>query len=255
MLLIAGSLAEATAATRAEATRGWVVEIDGEPSSAIEVFHSDYDVAWLLETPDYGILLVSPRFEQVRRAQTDDVEGSVIEKSVNLTVTLKDDIEWEDVAALKRIGTTYTWTLDGHDFTLKKAPPVLGRRSAEDLEERHIEFPAKSAAYLETARAKALPMRKSDAEDLMVRVYFGSWSPICERIVPKIMALEEAWGSVRFEYYGLPQPLVDDPHAQEMGITGVPTVVVFRGDEEVERISGRILDEPADAIAAALGSL
>jgi thiol-disulfide isomerase/thioredoxin len=75
--------------------------------------------------------------------------------------------------------------------------------------------------------------KASDEDELIVRVYFGSWSPICERIVPKIMAVEEAWRFVRFEYYGLPKPLSDDELARSQGITGLQTVLVLRGGEEV----------------------
>ena len=45
----------------------------------------------------------------------------------------------------------------------------------------------------------------------------------------------------------------DRLHAVDMGILGVPTVVVLRGGEEVERLSGRPLADPASALADALG--
>jgi thiol-disulfide isomerase/thioredoxin len=94
--------------------------------------------------------------------------------------------------------------------------------------------------------------KASDEDELIVRVYFGSWSPICERIVPKIMAVEEAWRFVRFEYYGLPKPLSDDELARSQGITGLQTVLVLRGGEEVARLTGRQLDSPEEAFSRGL---
>ncbi|MEO1086958.1 MAG: hypothetical protein AAFY88_22205, partial [Acidobacteriota bacterium] len=68
----------------------------------------------------------------------------------------------------------------------------------------------------------------------------------------KIMAVEETWRHVRFEYYGLPKSVHEDPHAVDQRITGVPTVVVLRDGEEVERLTGRQLDQPEQAIGGAL---
>ena len=49
---------------------------------------------------------------------------------------------------------------------------------------------------------------------------------------------------MRFEYYGLPQPLTDDEVAVRDGILGVPTAVVYVDDAEVGRLSGRPLNTP-----------
>ncbi|MCG8461009.1 MAG: thioredoxin family protein, partial [Holophagales bacterium] len=160
------------------------------------------------------------------------------------------------VTTFTRSRQVMRFELDGRAYTLRPAPPVLGRQSSLAVGERHPSFSQKSAAFRQNHDQKSVamsaPVEKAAAEDLMVRVYFGSWSPICERIVPKLMAVEESWGHVRFEYYGLPQPLIDDPHAVDMGITGVPTVVVFRGGQELERLMGRQLDDPSEALTRVL---
>ena len=69
------------------------------------------------------------------------------------------------------------------------------------------------------------------------------------------MALEERLrGRVRFEYYGLPKPLTDDPIVREEGITGVPTVLVSVDGEEIGRLQGRALDRPGEALAGLFGA-
>lgn len=230
-----------------EQTKDWVIEVDGEEQAGAQVYYSDYEVAWLLEVPGHGSLLVSPRGNSVQRVGEKALtKGSGIDASM-------DTVRSHDlVAEFAQSRGVITFDLEGHAFVMKPAPPVLGRRSSEDLDARHPSFGEKSAAYRTKAARRAAPLQKSSADDVTVRVYFGSWSPICDRIVPKIMAVEESWGHVRFEYYGLPERVTEDPHAVDQRITGVPTVVVLRDGEEVDRLTGRQLDQPEQAIGGAL---
>lgn len=231
-----------------EHTKAWQLEIDGEVSELTEIYYSDYEVAWLLKTPKDGSLLVSPRGMSVQR-----VAEQAFARKAGTGATLEPLGGHDVVAEFTQSRQVISFELDGRAFALKPAPPILGRRSSLDLGERHPAFEHKAADYRPQAQKRAPPLEKAAAEDVIVRVYFGSWSPICERIVPKIMAVEEAWRHVRFEYYGLPEPLTDDPHAVDLRITGVPTVVILRGGEESERLTGRQLDQPEAALGTALG--
>ena len=232
-----------------ERTRDWVVEVDGEEVK-VDVYYSEYEVAWLLRF-EGGDLLVSPRGMSVQ-----GVDPDAFSATGELSALLAPINGPGAVATFTRSRQVMAFDLDGRAYALRPAPLVLGRQSSLALEERHPSFVQKSATFRQNHDQKSIemsaPVEKAAAEDLMVRVYFGSWSPICERIVPKLMAVEQSWGNVRFEYYGLPQPLIDDPHAVDMGITGVPTVVVFRGGEELERLMGRQLDEPSAALTRVL---
>ncbi len=84
-----------------------------------------------------------------------------------------------------------------------------------------------------------------------MRVYFGTWCPVCGRLVPRVIKLaDELEGSkVRFEYYGLPQPMSDDPITKADKLHGVPTAIVYLGDKEVGRLSGGDLNAPEKSIA------
>ena len=232
-----------------EQTKAWVVEVDGEISKGARVYYSDYEVAWLLKVPKHGWLLLSPRGDKsVQRVE----EKAFAAKAVGVGATLEPLASSKVVAHYAQSRGVITFELGEHVFTMRPAEPVLGRRAATDLADRHPDFDFKAADYRAKAAKRAAPLEKSMADDVTVRVYFGSWSPICERIVPKIMAVEESWQHVRFEYYGLPKPLTDDPHARELRLSGVPTVVILRDGEEVERLGGRQLDAPEEAIGQAL---
>jgi hypothetical protein len=56
----------------------------------------------------------------------------------------------------------------------------------------------------------------------------------------------------RFEYYGVPQGITGDPVAKRADISGVPTAVVFRGDQEVGRLMGNDWKFPELALSALL---
>lgn len=234
-----------------ERTRDWIVDLGGEELKGAEVFYSDYEVAWVLRLPGLRALMLSPRGDN----SVQRIDEKVFAKTAGVGASLSAGGSQDVVAQYSRSGGEMSFELDGHTYSLRPAPPVLGHRSASDVGERHPAFVPAVAAYREKAGARMPPMSKAATEEVTVRVYFGSWSPICERIVPKTMAVEEAWKRVRFEYYGLPQPLTDDPHAVTMKLTGVPTVVILRGGEEVERLAGRRLDQPETAIAEALADL
>jgi thiol-disulfide isomerase/thioredoxin len=233
-----------------ELTRDWVVAVDGEEVSGAEIYYSDYEVAWLVSTPQLGSLLISPRGKSVQR-----VAGKALREKGGAAAELDASPELELVAEFTTSQRVMSFELDGHAVELRPAPPMMGRQAAKSVEERHPTFAQKEAAYQEKVAIRAAPVQKAAAEQLLVRVYFGSWSPICQRIVPKIMAVEKVWRSVRFEYYGLPEILIEDQLAKDQGITGVPTVVVLRGGEEVARLTGRQLDQPADVLENALNGL
>ena len=227
-------------------TKDWVVSIDGEDVESAEIYYSDYEVAWLIATPKLGTLLLSPRGDSVQ-----SVVGKAVHSKSQSTAMLKAGSTLEQVATFTTSHKVMSFELDGKKVDLKPAPPLLGRQNFGALEERHPQFEEKAAAYRGQAAAKAMPL-KSHRDDLMVRVFFGSWSPICARIIPKIIAVEKEWQSVRFEYYGVPKVITDDELAKEQQITGVPTVVILRDGEEVNRYTGRQLDDPVDVLERAL---
>lgn len=230
-------------------TKDWVLAVDGVELDTAAIYYSDYEVAWLVSEPDLGTLLISPRGNSVQAVSAKSFKSAGSEP----VAVLKAGSVLRHIGTFKTAQGVMAFELDGLKVELKPAPPLLGRRAFSALEARHPSFELKSAAYGQHFSTQAVPF-KSLPEDLVVRVYFGSWSPICERIVPKIIAVEKAWPGVRFEYYGVPKVIPDDEQARRDRITGVPTVLVVSGDTEIERLAGRLLDDPAESIGQALSS-
>jgi len=227
----------------------YVFELDGRDPEDAEIYFSRYEVAYLviaseLEAP----LLVSPRGRAVQR-----VRPGKLAKRQQIRADLGADAVLEYVGEFRRQRGEMIFTVDGKTAKLKPHPPVLGRQSAADLRDRLPKY-----AHVATARGRSakagLPELPEAGEHLKVRVYFGSWSPLCERLVPDIIAVGEKRTNprVRFEYYGLPRRIIDDPVAREEGIHAVPTAVVYRDGEEIGRLTGLRLRSPAEGLAQLL---
>jgi len=228
-----------------ELTRDYVLKVDGVDVDGAEIYHSRYEVAYLVVSPELpSALLFSPRGRSVQ-----SVDGEKLAKAAGPTAKLGGAAAARYLGEYEEHRGVMTFKLDdGRTVALEPRPPLLGRQSNESLEERHPRYGEKARAY--RPRKAAMSTMAIPRGEVRVRVYFASWSPICERLVPKVLRVEqELRGRVRFEYYGLPNPLSDDPVVARDSILSVPTVVVYVDDEEIGRLSGRALDEPEAAFS------
>ncbi|MEM8930382.1 MAG: thioredoxin family protein [Acidobacteriota bacterium] len=246
-----GAQAEADALFRDFAPFGQLaVEIDGEPLEGAELFHAERAGAYLLIAPS----LKSPLLVNVRSRQVERVSFMKIRKNDGGTVDLLADASFDTVGPFQVGAKALNFALaDGRKVTLSQKPSLLGFQTNAGMADYNPAYGYKAKEY--APKSAALDSLRTEGRDVTVRVYFGSWCPVCGRLVPKVMALENALAGskMQFEYYGLPQPMSDDPVAEEMGIHGVPTAVIFSGGKEIGRLGGRELYAPEAAIRDALG--
>ncbi|MCP4658594.1 MAG: thioredoxin family protein [bacterium] len=232
-----------------ELTSQYVFELDGRDLEGAEIYYSKYEVAYLVIASELATpLLVSPRGHSVQRVQPQKLA-----KRKKIRADLGANAVLEFVGEYRRRRGAMIFTIDGKTAKLKPHPPVLGHQSSADVRDRLPKYAHLAEARGRSAKA-GLPELPQAGENLKVRVYFGSWSPLCERLVPGIIAVEEKRKNpqVRFEYYGLPRRIIDDPVAREDGIYAVPTAVVYRDDEEIGRLTGLQLRSPAEGLARLL---
>ena len=117
--------------------------------------------------------------------------------------------------------------------TPDEKPPLLGKRSGEDLKNYNPEYGRTAEAHpIGVELVQELGGQQTPVE---VRIYFGTWCPYCSRSVPKVLKLEDELGEsvIRFAYYGLPKNLGSTPEAKILGITAVPTGIVYRDGREI----------------------
>ncbi len=233
-----------------ELTTDWQFELAGELQADAEIYHSPREVAYLIVAPGLDRpLLVSPRGESVQA-----VASTAVGRETH-SASLEGGSSIQSLGTYTQHGKAIHFEIGGQAAELKPRPPLLGNQSQLAVVQRSPQYAQAAEAY-SLAKSFAPQQVPVDGERVRVRVYFGSWSEICGELVPKIMRVEEAWHSagVRFEYYGVPQPITDDPVAVAEGILGVPTAIAYVDGEEIGRLSGRPLDTPETSLVELLSS-
>jgi thiol-disulfide isomerase/thioredoxin len=240
----AAELPGVAAVSDLEVNGGFVFELDGRNVEDAEIYLSEREVAYLviaseLETP----LLISPRGKSVQSLRAD----RLTRRDGGADLAAGSVLEY--LGEYETRGGEMIFEIDGKVAKLEPKPPLLGHQTFDELG-RHDPKYAYNARSLSDKKTASAPAPPRAGEDVKIRVYFGSWSEICEMLVPKVQQLEDDWKQygVRFEYYGLPKPIVDDQHAVEMEIRGVPTAVGFVDGEEVGRATGLELKTPEESL-------
>lgn len=224
------------------------LEIDGEAVDGATVYRSDRAGAYLVLGPS----LDSPILVNIRSQQVERVGLLKVAKRDDGTIDLLADAAFESIGRFRIGQKQIHFQLDGQEAVLAPKPPLLGVQTAEALAEHNPAYGLKAERYQVDSQALAA---LEGVENGRIKVFFGSWCPVCGRYVPRVMKVQEELGGAgpEIEYYGLPQPMSSDPITEEMEIRGVPTVIVYRGGEEVARLSGADLTSPAESFAQALG--
>ncbi len=226
----------------------FLFELDGETLEHAEIYLSDRAASYLVIAPELASpLLINPRAQSV-----ESVSFMKVMKRDDGTIDLLADASFNRLGAFSIDGQAIVFEVKGQDAKLKAKPPLLGEQDAEALKAFKPEYAQLADQYAPDARFVGKLKEQEDA--VRVRVYFGTWCPVCGRLVPRILRLaDEVKGSrVHFEYYGLPQPMTDDPIARREDLHGVPTAIVYLGDKEIGRLGGADLNSPEKAITRAI---
>lgn len=233
--LLSPSVVAAQGATADFTPADYVVKVDGKALDA-EVWQSRIAGHLLILSDQLG----SPVRLVLREARAETVQFMKVDKRQDGGLTVLPDAAERDLGSFKVSpgGAGVTFSIDGKTVELGQKPALLGDQDLSGMKEysRDYELRAEqyrpSRAFIDKLRAEGRPVR--------VEVYFGSWCPYCQEMVPRMMRVaEELEGSkIEVDFYGLPQgeAFSRDPRAKALDITGVPTGVVFIGDEEIGRI-------------------
>ena len=219
-------------------------ELGGETLKHAEIFLSDKAAAYLVIAPELASpVLISPRTQSV-----ETVSFMKVAKREDGTIDLLADASFNTLGSFKLQQQEVVFQVKGQTAKLKAKPPLLGTQPAETLRSYKPEYGRNADAYQPIE--KAVENLRSQSKDVRVVVYFGTWCPVCGRQVPKILKVADQLGDSRidFEYYGLPQPMTDDPKTEEDDLHGVPTVIVYVEGKEIGRLTGGDLHTPEKSI-------
>jgi thiol-disulfide isomerase/thioredoxin len=166
-------------------------------------------------------------------------------------VPASDLLRGEDEIDLKQeVTRTYLgdFSQDGPELVLpgplkarlRPRPPLLGARELGDMLEHSPGYREGMKSYrLDPAKVAKLAAL---TEPVQIRLVFGSWCGHCKHYLPHALKLEEALrgAKIDFDYYGIDYPPTgwEDSEVKALGVTGLPTAIVFRGGKEVGRFTG-----------------
>ncbi|MEZ5333322.1 MAG: thioredoxin family protein [Thermoanaerobaculia bacterium] len=215
-------------------TSEYVFELDGSTDPGAEVFVQGQGAAFLIVSDSIeSPLLVEPRAGDVKA-----VSLLKVARQADGTVNLLPNAVAASEGAFTVEMDGVTFDLDGHPAGLMVKPPWIGDAGIQDLLDYSLEYRRGAEDY--TASEPILRELQAEDRPVTVRVFFGSWCPHCQMVMPRILKVAEALrgSKIALEFYGLPRGIGDDPEAKRWDIDGVPTGVVLIGDREVARISG-----------------
>jgi thiol-disulfide isomerase/thioredoxin len=151
-------------------------------------------------------------------------------------------------------GESPTFTVAGAHARLVAGPPLLGEQTADALLRHDPGYGRRAAAY--QPDAAALARLAAVPAGVRLRVYFGSWCPICAQAVPRLIKVIATLKQphLAVEYYGLPQDRDADPEPARMNLHGLPTAIVYgQGNKELGRITDDQWRRPEVALRTILG--
>jgi thiol-disulfide isomerase/thioredoxin len=233
-------------------TGEYIFSLGGADIKDAEIYLSEKAGAYLIIAP----ALASPILLNARTQNVESVSFMKVQKNADRSVDLLADASFEQLDKFKvASGQKVTFNLKGKEGALRPRPPLLGLQTSESFKTNKPDYGFRAEEYKPDPALVA--KLKAETRNVRVRVYFGTWCPVCGRMVPKILKLaSELQGSkIQFEYYGLPQPMSDDPITGKENLNGVPTAIVYVDGKEFGREDGHTLNQPEQAFLNTLAGI
>lgn len=225
-----------------------VLAVDGKTVEDARIYRAAAPPAILILTGE----LPAPVLVLPGRGTVETVDPAKLVRRPGGAVDLLPEPILAPQGAFELAGEAVVFTVEGRPVRLEPRPPLLGLKTAAELA-------AYSSLYAEGAAAYepdelALELLEGETRPVRVRVFFGSWCPLCQRTVPSAVRLtqELEGSSVRIEFYGLPRGFRGESQATRYGVSAVPTGVILLDGREIGRIQGEGWVRPEWTIRQAL---
>ena len=222
----------------------FMIEVNGQALDGAELYKAERAGAYLILAPS----LPSPLLVNARNRQVERISLLKVSKQGDGSIDLLADAAFDTVGSFDVGDKRLSFLVDDKAFVLKEKPSLTGEQTPSTLFDYDPSYKTAASEYaLDAAQVEKL---RAENRDVEVQIYFGSWCPVCSRLVPKVLRLEEELqgSKIRFQYYGLPRDMGSDPVTEKKDLHGVPTGIVLVSGQEVGRLGGRELYKPESAL-------
>jgi thiol-disulfide isomerase/thioredoxin len=211
----------------------YALEMDGKPVADAGFFHSQASGTILIQTSQLSTLVELQPRGRVLLTHTPDG----FHRNRDGTLDRLPRAKPVSSATFELVDSLPRFELGGHRFVVREKEPLLGPQTAASLIEYDPTYGLRAQLY--EPQDPYLDVLKQVTEPIVVRVFLGTWCTVCTELMPNVLRVDqELQGSkVRFEYYGIPRDY-DDPEVKKLGITNLPTGIVYVGGQELQRIVG-----------------
>jgi thiol-disulfide isomerase/thioredoxin len=228
----------------------FVFFLGGAEDPEAEIFQSQSAGAYLVVSK----LVESPVLIEARSAAVSTVNLMKVDRQISGDLHLLPEASLEPLGKFTIAGEGITFRVEGEAAELRNKPWLLGEQDLSGMRAYSREYREGAEAY-ETSQP-VLRQLQAEARPVEVRVFFGTWCPHCQQVLPRVLRVAEelAGSKVRLSFYGLPRGpgFSADPEVKKLDIDSVPTGVIFVDGREVGRISGSGWKVPELAIKNAI---
>lgn len=209
------------------------LEMDGKLVADAAFFHSQASGTILIQTPQLSsIIELQPRG---RVLLTHSADG--FHRNRDGTLDRLPRAKPASSSTFELADSLPRFELEGHRFVVREKAPLLGPQTAASLIEHDPTYGQRAQLY--QPQDQYLDVLRQVTEPMVVKVFLGTWCTVCSEMMPNVLRVDqELQGSkIRFEYYGIPRDY-DDAEVKKLGVTSLPTGIVYVNGEELQRIVG-----------------
>lgn len=217
-----------------ESSHDYQVVVDGEVATDAELFWNPRARQFLIIAPQLATpVLLSPPTSQVQ-----GISIMRLSKHADGSVEVLSGDDLVDQGSFRFENGVVRFDVGGHALEMREAPPLLGWQTTDEIRAYSATYERRAAAY-EPDRDSLSRLRELPTSAKLT-VYFGSWCPHCQELVPAVLTVADllSGSNVDIVFYGLPRAISQDPLAQRNGISSVPTGVLEVDGREIGRVSG-----------------
>jgi thiol-disulfide isomerase/thioredoxin len=207
-------------------------EVDGGKPRPGTVYERKGTPEMLGQLPDSTWFLLQPQERRVIQL----AEGQVKLAADSPQATLSG--QQGSNSAVRLTPSALTFDVTGKFVKVLPTPPLLGEVEAEDFLSLCPDYRDRVNSY--TPDSKTVTRLSAAGGKRTVEVFFGSWCPHCQQVLPKLIKSLQLADNEKIDvkWIGLPRMFLNEPLVREREIKGVPTIIVLEDGQEVGRFSG-----------------